>query len=55
MRKYGLKDGRMFLRPYESARSLVLIVKDGKIDAIYNEDAYTDGFISPSWVKGMEI
>ena len=55
VRKYGLKDGRMFLRPYESARSLVLIVKDGKIDAIYNEDAYTDGFISPSWVKGMEI
>ena len=28
-----------------------VIVKDDIIEAIYNEDSYTNGFISPSWIN----
>lgn len=53
VRKYSLEDGKGFLRPYESARFLLVIVADGIVDAVYNEDSYGNGFISPSWISGM--
>ena len=48
---YEHRKGRGRLRTFESARMLVLIINNQKVVAIYNEDGYSLGFISPSWIR----